>query len=288
MNVHVAALVARLQEQPSHTGSLIITLFGDVLMPRGGGIALSNIIALMEPLGIGPGVVRTAISRLSADGWLVSTRQSRASFYRISPARRGEFVRASRHIYGPPRRAAARNFILAMPESIGRDAVRERFGRLGFVAWQGMLLAPERPLPRSLEAETVVLKATGSAGSLQRLAARAWRLDTLAELYRAFITQVAPLTGEIASFGPRDALLARLLLIHDYRRIILRDPRLPAAFLPADWAGTAARRSCARLYEGLLDGSETWVDENALTETGALPPPSSALRHRFADMREGI
>lgn len=37
------------------------------------------------------------------------------------------------------------------------------------------------------------------------------------------------------------AFLARLLLVHEFRRLVLRDPFLPAALLPAGWAGPEAR-----------------------------------------------
>ena len=286
MNHHVAALVARLHEQPSHTGSLIVTLFGDALLPRGSAIALATILDLFESLGIGPGVIRTAISRLAADGWLVASRRGRSSYYRIGPSRRGEFIRAARHIYGRPRGTAARSLIIALPEpGPGREPARERFDRLGFASWQGILLAPDRPLPRSLEAGSIVLRATGGPESLRRLAARAWRLDALCDHYKGFLAIFGGLTADAPAFDPRDALLARLLLIHDYRRIVLRDPRLPATFLPEEWAGDGARRLCAQLYEALLDASELWLSHNGATETGALPTADSTLRHRFADLR---
>ncbi|MGC8526210.1 PaaX family transcriptional regulator C-terminal domain-containing protein [Acidiphilium sp.] len=286
MNHHVAALVARLHEQPSHTGSLIVTLFGDALLPRGSAIALATILDLFESLGIGPGVIRTAISRLAADGWLVASRRGRSSYYRIGPSRRGEFIRAARHIYGRPRGTAARSLIIALPEpGPGREPARERFNRLGFASWQGILLAPDRPLPRSLEAGSIVLRATGGPESLRRLAARAWRLDALCDHYKGFLAIFGGLTADAPAFDPRDALLARLLLIHDYRRIVLRDPRLPATFLPEEWAGDGARRLCAQLYEAILDASELWLSHNGATETGALPTADSTLRHRFADLR---
>ncbi|HEX7390439.1 MAG TPA: PaaX family transcriptional regulator, partial [Acidiphilium sp.] len=141
MDPHVATLLARLQEQPSHTGSLIVTLFGDAILPRGGSVALATIIDLCTAMGIGSGVVRTAVSRLAADGWLVASRRSRASFYRIGPARSGEFVRAARHIFGPARRQDVDRLSIVLSDSgEAREAARERLGKLGFVAWQGVML----------------------------------------------------------------------------------------------------------------------------------------------------
>jgi phenylacetic acid degradation operon negative regulatory protein len=42
----------------------------------------------------------------------------------------------------------------------------------------------------------------------------------------------------------------RTLLIHEYRRVLLRDPNLPEALLPAGWPGLQARALCESLYLG--------------------------------------
>ncbi|MCU4160841.1 PaaX family transcriptional regulator [Acidiphilium sp. AL] len=284
MNAHVAAILARLQEQPSHTGSLIVTLFGDAILPRGGAVALSTIIELCAAIGIGSGVVRTAVSRLAADGWLVATRQSRASFYRIGPARSGEFIRAARHIFGPARRQGVHRLTIVLSEpGEAREAARDRLAKLGFVAWQGVMLAPERPLPPSFAAGVTALTATATPEALQRLAAKAWRLEVLGERYQSFIEAFESLARQTRRLDACDALIARTLLIHDYRRIILRDPRLPGAFLPEQWQGHAARGLCGALYADLLAPAENWLDRNARTETGDLPPPDPSLWKRFAN-----
>ena len=98
----------------------------------------------------------------------------------------------------------------------------------------------------------------------------------------------------LAAFGPLrealaagealselDSFIARILLIHGWRRIILRDPILPADLLPPDWPGAAARALCADLYHRLLPASERWLDAHGQTESGPLPPPGPELRDRF-------
>ncbi|MEE3503448.1 PaaX family transcriptional regulator C-terminal domain-containing protein [Acidiphilium acidophilum] len=285
MNAHVATLVARLQEQPSHTGSLVLTLMGDAIMPRGGSVALSTILDLCAGLDIGPGVVRTAVSRLAADGWLVAERQSRASFYAIGPDRRGEYVRAARHIFGPARHPQVdRMTLILLDPGDSRESVRHRLTRLGFVAWQNVMIAPERPLPPSVAASVLAVTAQANAATLPRLAARAWRLESLAGHYGGFIETFGPIARAAPELEPRDAILTRILLIHDYRRIMLRDPRLPTAFLPPGWIGDGARHLCATLYAALRPASELWLDREAITRAGGLPPPDSSLAHRFADV----
>ena len=80
-----------------------------------------------------------------------------------------------------------------------------------------------------------------------------------------------------------DAFTARILLIHHYRRVVLRDPLLPTALLPRDWPGRAARTLCGEIYRGLLPASEQWLDRNASNENGPLPKPGGELAQRFGE-----
>ena len=99
----LADILARLRTQPSRTGSIIVTLYGDAIAPRGGSLALASLIDIFRALGIEDGVVRTAVSRLAADGWLVRSKRGRNSFYAISPAAAGATEAAAPLIYGPVR-----------------------------------------------------------------------------------------------------------------------------------------------------------------------------------------
>jgi phenylacetic acid degradation operon negative regulatory protein len=277
----IAGLIARLQTQPSHTGSLIVTIFGDAVLPRGGEIALSSLLNLCADLGVAPGVVRTAMSRLAADGWFTSCRAGRASFYRIAATRRGEMIRASRHIFGPARRPDVTQLNLVFTE--GNDWLRARLGRLGFVAWQGVMIAPQRPLPPSLAQTAPMLTAAGDAASLRQVAAKAWRLEDLAARYQSFLTTYHGLAARAPALPPREALAARILLVHDFRRIALRDPRLPAALLAQDWPGHAARQLCAMIYPALRDAAEARLDEIGATASGALPQAEPDFVARFTN-----
>jgi phenylacetic acid degradation operon negative regulatory protein len=78
-------------------------------------------------------------------------------------------------------------------------------------------------------------------------------------------------------------MVARVLLIHEYRRIVLRDPILPAAILPADWPGAAARALCADIYAHVIAASERWLDDNSVGEDGAPLPASAKIERRFKD-----
>jgi len=87
--------------------------------------------------------------------------------------------------------------------------------------------------------------------------------------------------GRGEALSDADAFTARILLIHHYRRVVLRDPLLPTPLLPRDWPGRAARALCGEIYRGLLAPSEQWLDARASNENGPLPKPGRALSRRF-------
>jgi phenylacetic acid degradation operon negative regulatory protein len=73
-----------------------------------------------------------------------------------------------------------------------------------------------------------------------------------------------------------------VLLIHEFRRIVLRDPGLPAALLPVDWPGAAARQLAGQLYRKLVAESEAYLGANAQDEKGPLPAAEPGFGARFA------
>jgi phenylacetic acid degradation operon negative regulatory protein len=133
-------------------------------------------------------------------------------------------------------------------------------------------------------AHAIRLEVSAEDDAGRRLLSESWPLQRTADAYLKFMKTFEPLHGSIGRrerFSDADAFTARILLIHHYRRVVLRDPLLPAALLPKDWPGRAARALCGEIYRQLLPASEQWLDRNGLTEAGLLPPAEEELRQRF-------
>ena len=64
------------------SGSLLITVFGDVVAPHGGAIALGSLVDAGGLAGISEQTIRSSVNRLITDGWLSSEAQGRRSIYR--------------------------------------------------------------------------------------------------------------------------------------------------------------------------------------------------------------
>ena len=94
------------QDQSLNTWSLIMTLFGDAIVPRGGCVASSSLQAITSELNIDNGAVRTALSRLTGDGRLQRERSGRNSFYSLAASQEQEFRSAELQIYAPNKQSS--------------------------------------------------------------------------------------------------------------------------------------------------------------------------------------
>ena len=284
----LARIVQQLKREPSRTGSIVITLFGDAIVPRGGSVWLGTLLKFFEQLDIDASVVRTAMSRLTADGWFERNKVGRNSFYRLVQSGRQTFDIATKHIYGPPASDWTGRFELLLIGNGGdRDVAREALKNAGFGSpLPGVWVAPSGvPVPEEA-AGAIRLEVSAEDDSGRRLLSESWPLDRTADAYQKFMKTFEPLRGWLDRGEPladADAFTARILLIHHYRRVVLRDPLLPTALLPSDWPGRAARALCGDIYRALLTPSEQWLDREATNETGPLPKPGAELSKRFGD-----
>jgi phenylacetic acid degradation operon negative regulatory protein len=284
----LARIVEQLKREPSRTGSIVITVFGDAIVPRGGSVWLGTLLEFFKQLDIDSGVVRTAMSRLAADGWLERNKVGRNSFYRIVEKGRQTFDIATRHIYDPPPSDWSGRFELLLIGNGGdRDASRDALKNAGFGSpLPGVWVAPSGVPTPDEAAGAIRLEVSAEDDSGRRLLSESWPLDRTADAYLKFMKTFEPLRGWLGRGEPltdADAFTARILLIHHYRRVVLRDPLLPTGLLPGDWPGGAARKLCGEIYRGLLLSSEQWLDRHATNENGPLPKPGAELARRFEE-----
>ena len=221
----------------------IVTVYGDVVVPRGEVLWMGSLIETCARLGISENLVRTAVSRLVASGRLQGERQGRRSFYRLAPAARAEFAAATRRLYD--RAARPRGWMLLAVDDVS-DPVRRRFhmAAAGGSCW----LAPDwGAMPPGAR---LILRVADDAPEAMPGLADFWDLAELAARYDAFLAQFARVADGLAGgdVAACDALTLRLLLVHAYRGAVLRDPFLPEALLPEDWSGSAARALFRDLY----------------------------------------
>jgi phenylacetic acid degradation operon negative regulatory protein len=286
-NLAVRELVAAFnRRKPVRAGSLIITLYGDAIVPRGGSLSLGDITRIMQLFRIDGGPVRTAISRLATEKWLERRKVGRNTFYRLSKAGEGEFARATKRIYFPGPAAAAKSVRLALLNggTASRPSQRKSLEAAGFAPLNALTYVSADPGAALKSTKGIhLLDLPPSAGAIEILRV-SHRLDGLAARYREFIVQFRKLRDALAGGATLEgsgALIVRLLLIQEFRRIVLRDPALPPDLLPAGWPGEEARQLAADIYGRVLAAAERELDLCQADEANPLPKPNASLYQRF-------
>jgi phenylacetic acid degradation operon negative regulatory protein len=288
-------LLARFERRrPIRSGSLIITLYGDAIAPRGGSLWLGSLNGLLAPLGVEPGLVRTALSRLVSEGWFERNRVGQNSFYRLSSHGAAEFIEAGKHIYAgedPAWNGKLDVRVLTDPEPKKRQALRDRLALQGYGQLAvNVMVRPSRQRERgprqTAQSDTMRLTATADdPDDARRLAETCWRLEDLGAAHDALLDDIAGLARapqDLARLDDAHAFQVRLLLIHEWRRVALHDPLLPRSLLPVNWPGTEARDAVRRIYRAVTAGCERWLDANAINERGRLPPAGKVTARRFS------
>lgn len=301
LSIPAADLVARFRRQrPLRGGSLIVTLFGDSLLPRGGAIALGSLIELARPFGLNERLIRTATTRLKQDGWLDSRRAGKLSEYRLSKNGRDRFAEATLRIYSAPKTPWSGRWTLIMVppmRAATRREIREELIWLGFGELSANVFAHPEFDSRTLRAQrraagllakVIAFEATLADDAPQRLVDLGWDLDDLAVRYQRFVDRFARVQAVLQrrdAIDEQDCFIVRTLLIHEYRRLHLRDPLLPAQLLRADWPGARAAELCRDIYARVVLRSDVYLSRIAVRLDGPLPAADSSVMERFGGLR---
>lgn len=288
--------------RPLRTGSLIVTVFGDVVVPRGGEVWLGSLIECLSTLGVSDRLVRTAVFRLVKDGTLVNHAVGRRSYYALTDTGSGVFQAASKRIYARAPESFDGRWSLALLHRLGRAeraAVRKElrwagYGQFGseVLARPGDDLASARTLLANLSvaAQVPLLRCKDAldGAPLAEQADMAWDLRAIEVAYRDFLRVFEPVLLSLQADSPRsdaDSFWIRTLLVHEYRRALLRDPRLPEDMLPAPWSGTTAFELARDIYWRVAREAERYVSGLFVGRRGSLPPVAATFAERFEGER---
>lgn len=268
LNDPVTALHA---ETPLRVWSLIVTIFGDIVMRQGRERApepvwVGALLLLLERLRIDPAQVRTNLSRLVANGTLERAKSGRNAFYRIGEADGAAFAEAANRIYGRLAPEPTGVFHVALIDRcVERMAAREALQAAGFRFMSATsAIAPEHRgvLVSAAPSETIIARADCST-PLAVAASEAWQITALNEGYIRFLQTFSPIICR-SDWTPDAAIAARIVLVHQFRRLVLRDPVLPQGALPDDWTGGEARRTFDACMATMLPASEAWLAAHGL------------------------
>lgn len=299
-------MISRLLKQITPKAkSVIVTIYGDAITHHGGSAWLGSIIKLAAPLGLNERVVRTSVFRLAKEDWLVADQVGRRSYYRLTEAGRHRFDTAHSRIYHHASRPWDGHWTFVIidfaalkgknGEALRSDLRWQGFGQLT----AGVMLHPDpdkaalhqalvdadaskRALVMHAAAETAAAPA-----AVRGLVERCWDLQRLAADYAAFLDTFRPVWQALhhaAHLDPETCFVVRTLLMHSYRRVLLRDPKLPDELLEANWPGASARLLCRNLYRLVQAAAEQHVLAQLETADGAVPAAHPSYFMRFGGL----
>lgn len=260
-----------LKHQELRAAAFIVTVYGDIVLPRGGVFWTGSLIEICNRAGLSESVVRTAVSRLVSANRLKGERNGRRSYYSLDASSRSEFEQAAKLLYQPDVEPKGWQIIYA-PTLTDVEAMRLRMGRMG----SAIFIRPDRG--QVLPDNTQILHAQDSED--MTWLAQFWDLSQLHERYCDLIARFLPLSKQTDRLSPETALMARLILVHIYRSVLLRDPRLPLDALPQNWQGHTARNLFRTLYLALSPAAESCIASLCEGVEGILPAQTEETRLR--------
>jgi phenylacetic acid degradation operon negative regulatory protein len=282
--------------------SFLFTLYGDYVEPLGmRSVRVSALITLAAHFGVTATALRTALSRMTAEGWLEAERApGDRPAYRLSARGRALIEEGTRRIY--ERRGAWNGSWLLVWYSLGERRRRERerlrselsflgFGSLGNGVW----VSPHDLRDRvngllhehgMTEHVTVIYGALDWPTDAAELVARAWDLEEVGRRYDAFATRIHAALREdgervrTRKLDGADAFRRRFQLTHEFRRFPFVDPDLPTALLPESWVGHRARALFLEYNHLLQAGAERYFAAVAGNGPAVSSPETPAAASR--------
>lgn len=282
--------------------SMVVTIFGDIVSQHGSWLWLSSLITALEPLGFNERQVRTSVYRLVQSNWLQVNKVGRCSYYCFTDFAMAHYEKAARRIYAAKQADWNENWILVLPISVPEEKKEELKKSL---LWQGfntlisgLYAHPccDRPSldevihELGLTDNVIILNASiadlNSQRVIKSLIKDRWNLSELEMHYRDFLDFYRPLCQKMSSkenepLYAKECFLLRATIIHDYRRILLRDPNFPQAMLIQGWVGYEAHDLVKRMYKTLAKPSTVYIEENMNNAQGKLPEASNKFYQRF-------
>lgn len=254
-----------------HARSALFDVYGDHLRTRGDRAAVAGLVRLLTTVGIASPAVRTAISRMVAQGWLEPVTLGDVRGYAATDRAIVRLEQAGDRIYRRRDREWDGSWHLVLVDTVVERAVRTRVQRdlefLGYAELGDRVWVSPFASPGLADA----LARTGASASRATVRdfdppdapLQAWDLPGLAAAYDTWLRDAAAtVEHHLTAHEDRDeaAFAARFHLVHEWRKFLFRDPGLPDALLPDDWPGRAAATFFGAEAARLEPGARRFVE----------------------------
>lgn len=232
--------------------SVLVTIFGDLAQDKSDQISGALTTSMTSLTGIKPEATRVALHRLRKEGWIESTRIGRNSVHQLTKFGRRQSAEAAPRIYArETEQPSLWHVLIAGNTDSSRNELAELMLTGDYISLNPTTSLAPGPVPDGLED---VLGMESNAISAPEWLRELCGPDSVKHAYDAFLETIDRVEELLPSDGVGDPMriaVLRVMIVHNWRRIILRHPPLPAAFLPLDWQEAACRTKVADVLDRL-------------------------------------
>ncbi|GAA6189763.1 PaaX family transcriptional regulator C-terminal domain-containing protein [Litorivita sp. NS0012-18] len=228
------------RDQIPRVWSFLISVFGELTQDTGARISGNLLRHISEQVGIKPEAMRVAIHRLRKDGWIDSERHGRTSTYFLTELGRSLSASASPRIYSADQAAETACFAMFNP---------------------GQPIHHDDPLAVWVSSNVLITSANLDAAQTFVCAIHEdtfmpeWmttkicdeKIVEMSALFAAQLADIKPHIDGAPDLGILEVAALRVLLIHNWRRIVLKTPLLPDHVFPSHWQGPRCREMVSQL-----------------------------------------
>jgi phenylacetic acid degradation operon negative regulatory protein len=281
---------------------LLLTMLGDYWWRRTEQLPSAALVALLAEFGVSDSAARAALSRLTRNDLLVTSKAGRRTVVGLSDRAAQILDEGGRHIFSFGR--GTRHWdgmwsvvAFSIPEHKRpvRAALRKQLRWLGFAPlYDGLWVSPfdhavdvVRQLAELGITTATAFRATTVPGAgPDGLPQRAWDLDDLRGRYDAFIAHTQRLAERTLAgrVSPVEALVARTQVMDEWRAFPALDPDLPCELLPDGWPRATARELFITAYDLLGPLAAHRVRQIIARYSPAL---AAKARHHSTELKTG-
>ncbi|HUK88778.1 MAG TPA: PaaX family transcriptional regulator C-terminal domain-containing protein [Blastocatellia bacterium] len=286
-----------------HARALLFTIYGSYVRHYGGKIDIASLIRLMRQHGFTDGAVRAAVARVTQQGWIEAKTKSNKRYYALTERGRRRMAEAAERIYKFKREhwdGRWRILVYNIPEKKHelRSQIRQElkwlgWGSLSNSAW----ITPNNIVDRTIEhlksyridKYVEIFDATHLAFSEdQELLKKCWDLTAIDAGYRKFISIYQPrlAEAEVSPPPPDRAFVEKTMLVHEYRKFLFIDPRLPSEMCAPFTHGEDVSKLFLDYYGALHDSSLNFFEEVTSAANRGMAPPAEGRRRASMDTAE--
>jgi phenylacetic acid degradation operon negative regulatory protein len=269
--------------------SMLFSLIGDYYRSLGMEVWVGSLIKYLEQFGFNSGTVRVTLTRMSQQGLVGSRKVGQKSYYHVTSKGRKRIKEGTSRVYQLRDKSWDGQWRIVMysfPEETREQMDRFRkelqwngFGCKGSNVW----ISPHNLFPQVMDlieeyeihdyVDFYTARYDGPQ-TYRDIVQKAWDIDEIKLKYDQFLKDFEPKYEMMSQLNAKGELedkqcfVERALLVHEYRKFLFIDPRLPREMLPVEWIGEEARNFFRDFHRFLSPKAEKFFYENLVIPDG--------------------